>query len=66
MSHVSIEQSLPGDYIIQPMQDSRILLGCNVLGKGKRIFMQLINESNKCIKLPGGKRVGFAQIMDNG
>ena len=48
------------------MKDSRGLLGSNILGRGKQIYMQLINDSNKCIKLPGGKCVGFSQTVGKG
>lgn len=57
---IKFEQSFPEDYIVLPMQDSSRLLGSTILGRGKQIFMLFINDSNKCIKLCGGKCVSFA------
>lgn len=60
---ITLEESLLDDYIVQPMKDSKGLLGSNILGRGKQTYMQFINDSNKCIKLPRGKCVGFAQTI---
>lgn len=56
---VTLEQSLPDDYIVEPMHDSRGLLSSTIL----QTFMQFIDDSNRCIKLPGGKCVGFAEVI---
>lgn len=37
---VTLEQSLPKDYIVQPVQDSTGILGSTILGRGKQTFMQ--------------------------
>lgn len=60
---VTLEQSLPDDYIVEPMHDSRGLLSSTILERGKQTFMQFIDDSNRCIKLPGGKCVGFAEVI---
>lgn len=60
---VTLEHSLPDDYIVEPMHDSRGLLSSTILERGKQTFMQFIDDSNRCIKLPGGKCVGFAEVI---
>lgn len=40
---VTLEQSLPDDYIVEPMHDSRGLLSSTIL----QTFMQFIDDSNR-------------------
>jgi hypothetical protein len=47
----TLERNLTEDDLIKHVQDSRGLLGSNILGSGKQAFVQLINYSNKCVKL---------------
>lgn len=45
------------------MQGCKELLGSTILGRGKQTFMKFIIDSNKFIRLPGGKCVGFSEVI---
>ena len=62
---VKIDKGSKDDYIIQSDIDIQELLIANTVCKGTHGTVNIINDSNKHIKLQGGSIIGYAETIDD-